>query len=59
MTTTLYEVLSHLPARARGNAPDLSIYRAGGQPEYSAFPFKAPAEGRVLVDLPHGSMQTV
>ena len=55
MTTTLYDALSHPPVRARGNDPDLSIYRAGGQPEYGVYAFKAPAEGLVLVDPPHGS----
>lgn len=53
--TSLYDALSHAPVRAAGNAPDLSIYRAPGEPRYGGFKYKAPAKGLVQVDPPHGT----
>ncbi len=50
-----YEALSHAPARSAGNDVDLSIYRAPGKPVYGKFKFKAPAQGLVQVDPPHGT----
>ena len=53
--TSMYEALSHPPARSAGNTVDLSIYRAPGQPVYGTFKFTAPAQGLVLVNPPHGT----
>lgn len=50
-----YEALSHSPDRSAGNDVDLSIYREAGEPVYGKFTFKAPAEGLVQVDPPHGT----
>lgn len=50
-----YEALSHSPDRSAGNDVDLSIYREAGEPVYGKFKFKAPTEGLVLVDPPHGT----
>ena len=51
----LYEALSHAPVRAAGNEVDLSIYRSAGEPSYGKFKYKAPVEGLVQVDPPHGT----
>jgi pimeloyl-ACP methyl ester carboxylesterase len=50
-----YEALSHPPARSAGNEVDLSIYREVGKPIYGTFKYKAPSEGLVLVNPPHGT----
>ncbi len=50
---SLYEVLSHSPARDTDYAPDLTIYRDAGHPEYGRFPYRAPVEGLVQVGAPH------
>lgn len=52
---SLYAALSHPPVRAAGNSVDLTIYRSAGEPTYGAFTYRAPAEGLVQVDPPHGS----
>ena len=49
-----YDVLSHSPARSAGNDVDLSIYRSPGKPVYGNFKYKAPVEGLVQVNPPHG-----
>ncbi len=51
---SLYDALSHPPVRAAGHDADLSIYREPGEPIYGKFKFKAPAEGLVLGNPPHG-----
>lgn len=55
---SFYSALSHPPLRAAGNAPDLSVYRPQGAPEYGSFRYKAPAEGLLQVGGPH-STETV
>lgn len=55
---SFYSALSHPPVRAAGNAPDLSVYRPQGAPEYGSFRYKAPAEGLLQVGGPH-STETV
>lgn len=49
-----YDALSHSPARSASNNVDLSIYRPAGEPVYGIFKYKAPAEGLVQVNPPHG-----
>ncbi|HEY3326698.1 MAG TPA: alpha/beta hydrolase [Novimethylophilus sp.] len=55
---SFYGALSHPPVRAAGNAPDMSVYRPQGTPEYGSFRYKAPAEGLLQVGGPH-STETV
>lgn len=55
---SFYSALSHPPVRAVGNAPDMSVYRLQGVPEYGSFRYKAPAEGLLQVGGPH-STETV
>ncbi len=52
---SFYGALSHPPSRAAGNAPDLSIYRPPGEPQYGVFNYKAPTEGLLQVGDPHSS----
>ena len=48
---SFYGALSYPPLRAAGNAPDLSVYRQKGEPQYGSFNYKAPAEGLIQVLL--------
>ncbi len=50
-----YEALSHHPNRSASNNVDLSVYRDKGKPIYGVFKYKAPVEGLVQVNPPHGS----
>ncbi|MDZ4261816.1 MAG: alpha/beta hydrolase, partial [Pseudomonadota bacterium] len=52
---SFYSALSHAPVRAAGNAPDMSVYRPKGDPEYGAFHYKAPAEGLLQVGGAHST----
>ncbi len=52
---SFYSALSHSPTRAAGNAPDLSIYRPSGEPQYGIFNYKAPTEGLLQTAGPHNS----
>lgn len=52
---SFYSALSHPPLRAAGNAPDHSIYRSQGVPEYGAFRFRAPAEGLLQIGGVHSA----
>ena len=52
---SFYSALSHPPLRAAGNAPDHSIYRSQGVPEYGAFRFRAPAEGLLQIGGAHSA----
>ncbi|MEX2515574.1 MAG: alpha/beta hydrolase [Gammaproteobacteria bacterium] len=44
---SLYEALSHSPARNNNYQADLGIYRSAGEPEYGRYSYKAPAKGLV------------
>jgi len=52
---SFYCALSHSPIRAAGNAPDLSIYRPPGEPQYGMFNYQAPTEGLLQVGGSHSS----
>lgn len=55
---SFYGALSHPPSRAAGNAPDMSVYRPQGTPQYGIFRYKAPTDGLLQVGGPH-STETV
>ena len=55
---SFYSALSHSPVRSAGNAPDMSVYRPQGTPQYGIFRYKAPTEGLLQVGGPH-STETV
>ena len=46
---SMYEALSHPPARDAANEVDLTIYRGAGTPIYGTYHYKAPTEGLVQV----------
>ena len=52
---SFYSALSHSPVRSAGNAPDMSVYRTQGVPEYGAFRYQAPTEGLLQVGGPHST----
>ncbi len=49
-----YDAMSHSPDRSSGNSVDLSIYRSSGKPVYGKYQYRAPADGLVQVNPPHG-----